>query len=289
MTQLNEKAMLVRLSISQWSARKQDKRATRTIQDHYGTSEDAGRYSKALIAQEAIKAVSKTANAARTAHYEMTLPWNDDGARILPAAMFDEYSRKMRDHRAEFEAAVGDLVCNYSWLVSQARHDLNGLFDEADYPDETKIRGKYGFDVTVDPLPAAADFRVSLHGDDVARIQADIEARTQAAQQKAMSDLWERLHKAVSHMAEKLSEPEAIFRDSLINNLCDLCQMLPRLNIANDPNLERLRREIEEKLCSYTPEELRQSKSNSMLNTSRKDAASDAQAIVDKMAAYMGV
>jgi metal-dependent amidase/aminoacylase/carboxypeptidase family protein len=288
-TNLNEKAMLVKLSISQWSARKQDKRATKTVQDTFGTSDDAGRYSKALVAQEAIKAVQKTANAARTAHYENTLPWNDDGARILPAANFQEYSALMREHRQNFEDAVRELVSNYPALVSQARIDLNGLFNPDEYPDENKIRSKYSFDVTVDPMPAAQDFRVDLHDDDVARIQADIEARTRTAQERAMADLWERLHKTVAHMAEKLSEPDAIFRDSLINNVCDLCQLLPRLNITNDPNLEALRREIEEKLCNYDPEELRRSQPNSMMNTSRRDAANDAQAIIDKMSAYMGV
>lgn len=286
MTQLHEKAMLVKLSISQWSARKLDKRASKTVQSHYGNSEDTGRYSKSLVAKHAIKTVQKAANAARSAHYENTLPWNDDGSRILPAANFDEYSKIMRGHHAEFDNAVSDLCDNYSSYVTQAAYDLNGLFNEDDYPDD--IRGKYKFDVTVDPMPSAEDFRVALHGDDVNRIQADIEARTKVAQTKAMTDLWDRVHKAVSHMAETLSQPDKVFRDSLINNLCDLTQILPRLNIADDPNLERLRRDIEEKLCNYTPAELRQSKPNSMMNTSRKDAADAAADIMTDMAAYMG-
>ena len=59
-------------------------------------------------------------------------------------------------------------------------------------------------------------------------------------------------------MAEKLADSDKIFRDSLINNLCDLCDLLPKLNITGDKNLDNMRKEIEQQLCRYMPENLRQ-------------------------------
>ena len=48
-----------------------------------------------------------------------------------------------------------------------------------------------------------------------------------------------------------------MFRDSTVNHLVDLCEMLPRLNVMDDPNLEAMRQEVEAKLAGYNPDVLR--------------------------------
>ena len=109
---LSEKAMLVTLSISQWTARKKDKRATSEIHARYSADDKSGQYNKALIAKDRLEQIQKTATAAREEHYKLTLPWLDTGARILPSAMFDKYSQTMRDHRTKFDQAVRDFLDN---------------------------------------------------------------------------------------------------------------------------------------------------------------------------------
>jgi len=46
---LNDRALLVQLSISQWTARKFDKRVTRDVASSHGTTIDVGRYNKVLL------------------------------------------------------------------------------------------------------------------------------------------------------------------------------------------------------------------------------------------------
>lgn len=278
MTQdLTTKAMLVKLSISQWTAKKHDKNATATVETHYAAHE-AGRFNKVLVAQEAIKAVGKTANAARTFHYENTLPWTDEGYRILPATNFDKYSTEMRTLRADFDKAVEVFIADYPSLVSDARIRLNGLFNEADYPDTSNIHKKFSFGTEINPLPMGSDFRVSLNSQETDRIRSEIEARTQAGLEAAHNDLYRRLADVVKHMAEKLSDTDAIFRDSLVENVCDLVNLIPKLDITGDSQLEKLRKEAEEKLCRIPPDMLREDKAT------RLDTAKNAESILSAMA-----
>ena len=279
---LSEKAMLVRLTISQWSARKFDKKVSDKVARDYGASQDAGRYSKVLIAEEAIKTIAQAANEARTFHYENTLPWRDDGARILPAAQFDRYSKTLREFRSKFDRAVSDFVPRYSDYIEAAKARLNGMFESSDYPPAHEIADRYAFDTAIDPIPDAPDFRVCLQAEDFAAIQASIEARNKVALDAAMRDLWTRLHDTVSKVAERLTDPDAIFRDSLIQNLQELCKVLPALNLTNDPSLPRLADEVQGKLCRFAPDTLRDHK------PTRAQVAEDATAILDAMRSYTG-
>lgn len=279
---LSEKAMLVRLSISQWTGRKYDKTVSEHVAQQYQTDLAAGRYNKVLVAENAIKVIAKIATECRTFHYDNTLPWSDTGDRMLPSANYLPYTQKMQEYRQKFESAVNDFIDAYPVLVQDAKARLNGMFKQSDYPAIAEISRKYGFDVGVMPLPDSSDFRVTLADSEVENIRQQIEDRTMQAQNLALKDLWTRLHEAVSHMADKLSDKDAIFRDSLTQNLIDLCELLPRLNVFNDSNLESMRIAIEQKLCGTKPQELRDNP------TARKAIAKDAQDILDKMAGYCG-
>jgi hypothetical protein len=283
MNDLTEKAMLVKLSVTKWSARKHDKKVSKEVAANYGTAEDRGRYNKILIAQEHLKAISQAENAARTFHYQQTLPWKDDGARILPSANYLGYTAEIRKLKADFEKEVAAFLDLYSALVSQARYELNGLFNQADYPDPGKIGTKFTFEMEVDPLPAAEDFRVTLQGDEVNRIKSEIAARLEAAQQAAVNDLYTRLHGAIRHMQEKLADKEGIFRDSLVINIRELCELIPRLNFTGDSRLEELRAQAEKDLAAYDPEDLRK---NQFARQETADAAAD---LLAKMAGYTGI
>lgn len=290
MTQLSEKAVLVNLSISQWTARKEDKKVSREVEAQYH-AHDAGRYSKVLIAQEEIQKLSSIANEARTFHYENTLPWNDDGTRILPTANYLTYTRKIQELKSKFESAVSTFLDAYPDLVTEAQNRLNGLFNAADYPPIEKITRKFDLTVKVNPMPDSADFRVSLQSDDLEAIRGDLDQRIKENTQQAIGDLWKRLYSGVEHMAETLNDPEAKFRDSLVKNLIDLCELLPRLNLTDDPDLERMRKEIEARLTGHDPEALRPKNAKTPMEESarkeaRKQTAEEASKILKDMEAY---
>ena len=279
--QLQEKAMLTFLTISQWTARKHDKRATEDVARKYQVCGEAGRYNKVLIAKEELQEIQKIANSARLFHYDNTLPWSDDGNRILTAANYFAYSSELQKLKTEFESHVSEFCQQYESLVKNQVSRLNGLYDLNDYPDASMIRNKFSIDIVITPLPNSNDFRVRMQEDEIARIQQEISQREKELLARAMKDCWSRLYEVVKHMAERLNDKDATFRDSLVGNIISLVQLLPKLNIADDQELESMRKEIETKLTKASPDDLRNSRHI------RKKVAKEASSILDAMSGYV--
>jgi len=279
---LSDRALLVQLSISQWTARKYDKRATQQIADQNGVPTAAGRYNKSLLPMnDYLSHVHKKATAIRQKYYDNTLPWGIEGTQMLPSANYLNFMSEFRKEKGEWEYLVNEFVSNYAQLRADAQRFLGSMYNDADYPAASEIANKFRMDMAVFPVPSN-DFRVSIADDELARIQDDVERRVTEAQQTAMKDVWQRLYDRVQHMAEKLADPKGIFRDSMLENTRELCALLPRLNFADDPNLEALRMQVEVSLVNHHPDALR---NNPDL---RRDKAAEAKDIMDKMAVFMG-
>jgi len=286
---LSSRAMLCSLSISMWSARKHDSEASEEIAQRHGAQADAGRYHKVLLPKEALAEIHKIVSEARQEHYFMTLPWDDNGYRVLPAAAYMDHTEKMRTLSNRFTPAVDALAQQFSQLVEEAKVRLGGLFRLADYPAPDELRSKFSFETKVMPLPDAADFRVALGDEEKERIKRQITAAVEASLQVASRELWQRLYEAVDHLAERLQAykvteegVEHPFRDSVVTNLVKLVDVLPKLNVTGDPELEQLAAQVRASLL-VDPQELRKSEGV------RTETARNASAIASRMSAYMAV
>lgn len=284
---LTEKAMLVALNISQWTARKYDRRVSEEVASDYGTTTEAGRYNKVLIAKGALKSINQIVGAARSHHYTNTLPWRDDGYRMLPTGNYWQYCEDQRAFRDQFDRAVNEFVASYPGYINAARDTLQGLFDQLDYPLPDDIGRRFRFETVVMPMPDSADFRVSLARDEVAQIRDEIERRTAEAAEAAIGDLWQRIHDTVRHMAARLrmyrvtdDGVEHPFRDSMVTNLRALVDLLPRLNFTGDSRLAAMCQRLNDELCPHEPDDLREDEGL------RSDTAKAAERILADMAGY---
>lgn len=278
---LNDKALLVQLNIGGWSGRKLDKRVTQDVARTNGVSTSAGRYNKCLLPGcSLLEDIHSKDGLIRNKFYENTLPWGIEGTFLLPTSNYLGFMTSFRKEKAERTLLVSRFAYDYPTLKAKAKQDLGPLYCESDYPAANEIERKFHMDIQVMPVPSS-DFRVQIGTDELARIQQDVEERLKSAQATAMKDLWNRVYEKVKHIHEKCADPKAIFRDSMIENARELCELLPRLNFADDPNLETMRQEIESKLLRH-PEILR------LHPEMRRDTAAEAKAIMDKMSAIMG-
>lgn len=286
MTKLNERAMLAALNISQWTARRLDKKITQEVAAQHGIDISAGNYNKCLLSgagMDHLKAISKKANELRAYHYENTLPWFDNGARILPSQRFEEYHLTMLKGIEEFKDMVRDFAREYPSYKIQAQMDLNSLYRDNDYPiSGADVGSRFSASVHFLPLPDGEDFRVLIADEHIDGIREDIQAQVKTATQDAMKDLWQRLYKPVKHMAETLHDTDKVFRDTLVSNVLDIVRILPDLNIDDDMDLESFRREVERELCDTDANDLRKDKE------ARADTARKAKDILDKMSGYVG-
>jgi hypothetical protein len=160
---------------------------------------------------------------------------------------------------------------------------LGSLFRLKDYPSGDKVKEKFALRPEILPIPTGDDFRVSLSQDEQARIARDIDASTRAAIGDGMRDLWTRLYEVTHHMASRLADPEARFHGTLVSNVCDLVELLPRLNIVGDPHLASLTEQVRKQLCQHSADLLRNSP------TTRQQTAASAAAIARTIAGILAI
>jgi hypothetical protein len=242
-TPLSRKAVLVSVNISQWTARKLDRKVTDETNRKYHAADDAGRYNKLLIASEHLAELTGMVSKARMLHYKMTQPWADDGPRILPNALFSKFSDEFRTLKREFNDAADRFCAAYPAFVEERKKALNGLFNDGDYPSADDIRSKFNLDLTILPFPDAADFRSELDDDTVAEIRAQLQVTTSTVVDKAMA-----------HTVEL----GGVFRDSLVENVRELADLLPAFNLVGDAKLDEIAKRIKAELCTEDAKSLRE-------------------------------
>lgn len=280
---ITKKALLVTLSISSYNPHKREKGKTEELAQQEGAALDSVSVTKRLIAKRVVEAHLKLEREARTVHYRFTLPWLDKGPRLLPATLYTEYAAEMATLQAQFMAIVDEFVDGYQGHINEARVRLGNLFNEDDYLDEARVREKFSFTTRFDQISDLSDIRVEV--DDLAAIQRDVKAKLDDASSEAVKAAYERVYEVMSALHGRLSAEKRkggkspIFRDSLVDNLTDLVDILPDLNFTDDPHLCKLHEQMVD-MINVTPEQLRTSEA------ARLSTAKSAKSVMDNMAGY---
>jgi hypothetical protein len=248
---ISSSALLVELNISVWPASKLDREITDKVNTDASAVRGASQTKKNLFAGTSLrKDISDFAARVRLYHNKHTLPWADKGERMLPTKLFMEYKQTMNGFEQTFNMMCNNFYIEYPRLVAEAPTNLGTMYKAEDYPDLTDVRLKFGFKRTVKPVPEAGDFRLDIPAYDLDEMRAEFEKQHETKLAEAMREPWERLHKTLVGMSEKLTDIEGDeskkrYHDTLISNPIELCGLLTKLNVTNDPKLEEARRQLE--------------------------------------------
>lgn len=274
--------MVVNLQISTWSGYKLDKGMTQKVTADANAAADAARVNKHIVPKESLKEIITAAGSLRTHFYANTLPWGDNGDRLLPRLIFVEFTQDHGRLCQEFDNAVENFI-NEKYLAAreQAEFRMGDMFNPNDYPMPEQLRRKFAVNLDIHGVPTGKDFRVDMDQVTLDLIKKQIEAKNQDRVTVAIRDVWTRLAEILGHFASKMSD-DSIFRDSTVKNLEELVDMLPALNITGDPQLEQIRQDIKDSIIGYSPKDLRKDAAV------RQAAAKESQRIVDQMSGFMG-
>lgn len=248
---ISSSALLVELNISVWPASKLDREVTDKVNTDASAVRGASQTKKNLFAGTSLrKDISDFAARVRLYHNKHTLPWADKGERMLPTKLFMDYKQTMNGFEQTFNMMCNNFFIEYPRLVAEAPTNLGTMYKAEDYPDLTDVRLKFGFKRTVKPVPEAGDFRLDIPTYDLEEMRAEFTKQHDTKLAEAMREPWERLHKMLVGMSEKLTDIEGDdskkrYHDTLISNPIELCGLLTKLNVTNDPKLEEARRQLE--------------------------------------------
>jgi hypothetical protein len=275
MKNITEKSLLANLTISTWQARKYDRKATDEVNKAHNT-EDAGRFNKVLVAKSHLEDINKTVTKLRQFHYDNTLPWSDNGDRLLAATNYFDYVNGMAALKSDFETAVKGLTANYPSMIEEAKQRLNGLFSENDYPKD--IEEKFRVKTSFMPVPETGDIRVKLTDSEVETLKQTLEVEIGNRFTAAQNNIYERVVEKLKAMHARLIEKDSIFRDSLFTNILELVELLPKLNVLDDPNITTLCADLKKLYCE--PDNVRKDQ------TLRADKAKEVEAMLNKVNSF---
>lgn len=278
---INAQAVLSEVNLRVWTGRKLDKKVSEEVDAAKSTKTRAGAYHKRLMADvQSLTEIERVAGEIRAYHYRMTLPWSDNGPRLLPSSSLFEYTDHMKDLKAKFYAAVTAFVNEYDLQISAMAFKLGDLFDRNEYPTRDQVERKFGADYTLSPVPDAGDFRVDVGNEAMAELREEYSKACEARLQEATKSLYEKLYDTLLHTVERLGEsPDGkpnIFRDSLVGNMQDLIVDLKKLNLTGDERLEEMRAELASITAGVSADELRKNKEV------RNEVRANMQAILNK-------
>ena len=270
-TELSKNLMLVDLSIGKWSNNRQDKVGSETLKREYGIKDHENknriRAYKSAINPKNLKGIDRLCNDFRTYFYTVTAPFGNNGPRVLNADYFPIFRAKTREFCQSFDTEVTNIIDNFETWKSESKTELNGAYNEADYPGAHEVQGKYQRKVNFLPFPISDHLQATGLSDiELQEIKTDIENKVKANLENATKDCFDRIEKTIKHLIEKCGQTRenksgeitaGIFRDSLIENIKELTELIPFLNITKNPDIERARNEMVKKFNDLKPEDLR--------------------------------
>ena len=276
-----ENCMIVNLTISAWSGYKLDRGLTHKVTAEAQADTDAARVNKHLVPKESLKEIVTAMGALRTHFYEKTLPWGDNGDRLLPRLAYQAFIEEHGRLCGDFDSAVDNFLnVKYPAARDRASFRMGEMFKASDYPEPSTLKYKFAVNLDVHGVPTGHDFRVDLAKEDIDLLRVQIDMKNQDRVTNAIKDVWVRLLDTLGHFAARM-DGDAVFRDSTVTNLEELVDAMPALNITNDPELEKVRQDIMDTIIGFKPKDLRKD------DVARRMAAKESKRIVDQMQGFM--
>ena len=286
---IQDRAMLAALTVRRFHIGRTDQGMEQDIADANKAESQMFRVRKHLFRKDAAFKLRALEAQLRSEHHLLTLPWEDNGYRILSSAGYFLYVQKMQALIEQYKAAADELVEGYAELKADAKVRLGHRYAEADYPSAAKLRACYAASVSIRPMQCVEDFRVDLGVNVVSAVRGEMAAELDAQLKAAYRSVWERLQKVVGHAVDRLraysvdaqgkvSHP---FRESLIGNIRDLLEIVPILNVQNDAALSDYAAKIGAEIAAYSAETLRDD------TAVREKVIDSAEDILAKMAGFL--
>ena len=243
MKQLNEKAMLVKLTMRKANLTKRDAVAEAIIQNQMDDSSLIVNSKLFRDPNNPINRIMQEHSGIYIFHKKNTLAYIDKGPRILPNNNYMEYTHEMRQRINYVDSLLDKQMPNYDTYVQldimyRSKNQVTSRAKVEDYPTADEFRQSMGFDLRFAPLPDQSHFLFDLSDEDKAGFEESIKEAGKVARRETVMSMLEPLQKLVTKLSIEIGEKESVFRNSAIENVLDGLERARKLNIDEDPALD---------------------------------------------------
>ena len=197
------------------------------------------------------------------------------GFYLLPGANIGKYRDAVDLFTKEKETVWMKWADDeYPMWRESAPERMGNLFDKGDFPSLGECSERFTCETTEALLATGDQWKriAALTPDIVATMEEKSNEKIKGAVAAATASLWVDVMKPIEHIVTTFSKDKYKIHDSMIGNILAIVEMVPALNMENDPNLAQLAADAKETLGKIKPEELRKSAElrSETLNTAKK-------------------
>lgn len=289
-------AVLADVSISTWGGTRTDAKLLNEMKTQHGATGDVGKVMLNVLAgaDDLLKKARSACAAVRLRHYELTLPWVSDphatrqeGPRLLPNMLAERYLSEMSALKRAAMQAVEEFLAEYPNLIKSAQSNLNTMAGHIHYPSVDDLRASFRIHFDIEPLPqfnnASNGQGIPLDGSILDKLSKALHRKQERQMLDAQRHVWERAVTPIKRLIERLTDAgdkedgKKFFKESTINAVKELVELLPGWNVTDDPNITEITDEIRDLVDGLDSKTLR---SNDVVRTQTVSAA---QRVADKM------
>lgn len=289
-----ESCVLVRVSTSALGLSRTDKAASAATISMHGAAEGSARVlvSRLPGADKLHREIIALQNETRMTIAERSMPYDNNGWRLLPNTQLHWAMNYMTNQQSEFDNLLSQLRSQAADIISQAESN-RGSFS-VDIPTESELLEAYALEHSIQPLPEGTQFR-GLPKEVSDKLQHALDQRVASAVESAQLDVMRRLTAPLQNFVDRMKaydeREEAIdagkevgrvgvFRDSVLTNVQSIVGMLDEFNVGGDDRLDELKQQLEA-MNRLTPEALR------TRPDVRKAASARAQKVVNNLNSWL--
>jgi hypothetical protein len=243
---------------------------------------NAGRWAKIKLDVRDIADIRHVEDKARRYYRKMTRPFGDDESRLIPATLVPEYLKEIGKIQRQYEETRDQLAENWDMIVERQKLRLGNEFNPASYPPKEKLSKHFYFRSKMTPVPDWSDAHDKDHvifkieqavAKDIIETAREDERRVLI---ESTAELWMRLMGTVDHIRDICITGKNV-HERTIRGLEEDTRIVGHLNFTNDPELDAIVNEVKEKLCGWSPKQIRKS------SELKKQLGRSAEVIVERI------
>lgn len=168
----------------------------------------------------------------------MTLPATGmgHGTYVCPLAILEDVIAMLRTCETNRTKLIKEFCLVYPDEVKRSKRRLRSLFDDGDYPSIEQVRASFAISWRLLQLTVPTNIPAKLRVDEEFKMREAMEETVASCR----TALRVGFAKIVGRMAERLEDPERIFRDTLVENMIAFMDSFDKLNLTRDGELAGL-------------------------------------------------
>ena len=224
----------------------------------------------------AIRAINSKRGEIKEWWEEETLPYAQDGVRLLPKNRVEWFNARMQLRRQELFILAADVQYQRDLIVEDAMKRLGEAFNLLNYPDDLSI--SYGMEWSFPSLEPAGDLPPQIYEQQAAQIRGKLEEAVQLAEQAFLIQFLELVESLHERLTPGADGARKVFRDSAVNNFQEFFTRFQKLSLGSNQELETLVSSAKELVFGIEPKELRKG------HLLREEVSTGLSRIKDKLA-----